>query len=186
MNETLNQKLQRLSRESEKELREIGLGKMLKDNIRYTINYRAKKRLGQCCEKQDINISSWLLEIGDDHDIKNTIIHEILHTFKDTIGHKAKWQYYANYVNNRTDYHITRTTSINKIYEKANKVRPTSNHRESSYKYKIVCEKCGCEWHQYKMTKRVLSSYKHNTRVHRKCGCRNFKIIDIKENKELL
>ena len=41
MNETLNQKLQRLAKESEKELRDIGLGKMLKDNIRYTINYRA-------------------------------------------------------------------------------------------------------------------------------------------------
>ena len=32
MNETLNQKLQRLAKESEKELRDIGLGKMLKDN----------------------------------------------------------------------------------------------------------------------------------------------------------
>lgn len=30
MNETLNQKLQRLAKESEKELRDIGLGKMLK------------------------------------------------------------------------------------------------------------------------------------------------------------
>ena len=143
MSETLNQKLQRLAKESEKELRDIGLGKMLKDNIRYTINYRAKKRLGQCCEKQDINISSWLLEIGLDHDIKNTIIHEILHTFKDTIGHKAKWQYYASYVNNRTNYHITRTTSINKIYEKANKVR---TRREVSYKYEITNEKCSKEY----------------------------------------
>lgn len=182
----MNEKLIRLSKESIKELEDIGLGKMIPKNLHFTINYKAKNRLGQCVDKRDINISSWLLEIGLDHDIKNTIIHEILHTFKDTIGHKAKWQYYAGYVNNRTDYHITRTTSIDNIYARANEVRPTSDHRESSYKYKIVCEKCGCEWYRYRMTREVFLSYKYNTRVHRNCGCRNFKIIDIKENKELL
>ena len=119
MNETLNQKLQRLAKESEKELRDIGLGKMIPKNLNFTINYKAKNRLGQCVDKRDINISSWLLEIGLDHDIKDTIIHEILHTFKDTIGHKAKWQYYARYVNNRTDYHITRLANIDDIYARA-------------------------------------------------------------------
>ena len=43
MSETLNQKLQRLAKESEKELRDIGLGDKLKTDINYTINYRAKK-----------------------------------------------------------------------------------------------------------------------------------------------
>ena len=182
MSETLNQKLQRLAKESEKELRDIGLGKMLKDNIRYTINYRAKKRLGQCCEKQDINISSWLLEIGDDHDIKNTIIHEILHTFEDTIGHKAKWQYYANYVNNRTDYHITRTTSIDNIYARANEVRP---RREVSYKYEITCEKCGKVFYRQKMIKRILNSFKRGTMVHKSCGGHDFKIVDLNSCEEI-
>ena len=177
MNETLNQKLQRLAKESEKELRDVGLGKMLKDNIRYTINYRAKKRLGQCCEKQDINISSWLLEIGDDHDIKNTIIHEILHTFEDTIGHKAKWQYYANYVNNRTDYHITRLANVDGIYARANKTRP---RREVSYKYEITCEKCGKVFYRQKMTKRIFNSFTQGTMIHKSCGGHDLKIVDIK------
>ena len=57
MSETLNQKLQRLAKESEKELRDIGLGKMIPKNLNFTINYRAKQRLGQCCEKQNININ---------------------------------------------------------------------------------------------------------------------------------
>ena len=155
--ETLNQKLKRLVKESEKELRDIGLGDKLKTDINYTINYRAKKRLGQCCGKNSINISSWLLEIGLDHDIKNTIIHEILHSFDDTIGHKEKWQYYARYVNNRTDYNITRTTSINKIYERANKVRPT---KEIHYKWEITCKKCGKVFYKQKMTTRVLNDFK--------------------------
>ena len=182
MNETLNQKLQRLAKESEKELRDIGLGKMLKDNIRYTINYRAKKRLGQCCEKQDINISSWLLEIGDDHDIKNTIIHEILHTFEDTIGHKAKWQYYARYVNNRTNYQISRCGSIDEVYDKANIERPK---KEIVYKWEIKCRKCGAVWHKTRITNRVLASYKRNGRTHRQCGCQDLQVMNL-ENGEVI
>ena len=180
--ETLNQKLRRLVKESEKELQAIGLGDKLKSDIEYTINYKAKKRLGQCCKKQDINISSWLLEIGDDHDIKNTIIHEILHTFEDTIGHKEKWQYYARYVNNRTDYHITRTTSINKIYEKANKVRPI---KEIHYRWKITCMKCGKVFYRQRINTKVLNDFARGNRVHKYCGGNDFKIVDIKNCKVL-
>ena len=178
----MNEKLIRLSKESIRELEEIGLGKMIPKNLNFTINYRAKKRLGQCCEKQDINISSWLLEIGDDHDIKNTIIHEILHTFKDTIGHKAKWQYYANYVNNRTDYHITRTTSIDGIYARANKTRP---RREVSYKYEITCEKCGRVFYRQRIDTRTLNKFIEGKMTHRHCGGHDFKIVDIKNCKIL-
>ena len=178
----LEEKLKRLVKESEKELQAIGLGDKLKSDIKYTINYKAKKRLGQCCKKQDINISSWLLEIGDDHDIKNTIIHEILHTFEDTIGHKEKWQYYARYVNNRTDYHITRTTSINKIYEKANKVRPT---REIHYRWKITCTKCGKVFYRQRINTKVLNDFARGNRVHKYCGGNDFKIVDIKNCKVL-
>ena len=178
----MNEKLIRLSKESIRELEEIGLGKMIPKNLNFTINYRAKKRLGQCCEKQDINISSWLLEIGDDHDIKNTIIHEILHTFEDTIGHKEKWQYYARYVNNRTDYHITRTTSINKIYEKANKVRPT---KEIHYRWKITCTKCGKVFYRQRINTKVLNDFARGNRVHKYCGGNDFKIVDIKNCKVL-
>ena len=173
----MNEKLIRLSKESIRELEEIGLGKMIPKNLNFTINYRAKKRLGQCCKKQDINISSWLLEIGDDHDIKNTIIHEILHTFEDTIGHKAKWQYYDNYVNNRTDYHITRLANVDGIYARENKTRP---RREVSYKYEITCEKCGKVFYRQKMTKRIFNSFTQGTMIHKSCGGHDFKIVDIK------
>ena len=135
--EDISVKLKRLAKESEKELIDIGLGHKIKKDINYTINYRAKKRFGQCCGKKDINISSWLLEIGTDKDIKNTIIHEILHTFEDTVGHKEKWKYYANYVNDRTDYNIERTGSIYETYYNAKII-----FREKEvYNYKITCKK---------------------------------------------
>ena len=52
MNETLNQKLQRLAKESEKELRDIGLRDKLKKNITYTINYRAKMQIWAMLQKE--------------------------------------------------------------------------------------------------------------------------------------
>lgn len=70
----MNEKLIRLSKESIRELEEIGLGKMIPKNLNFTINYRAKKRLGQCCKKQDVNISSWLLEIGYTNIVVETIL----------------------------------------------------------------------------------------------------------------
>ena len=42
---------------------------------------------------------------------KETIIHELLHTIAFKSGHKGKWKAYADYVNSRTDYHVTRTAT---------------------------------------------------------------------------
>lgn len=42
---------------------------------------------------------------------KETIIHELLHTIDFNSGHKGKWKAYADYVNSRTDYHVTRTAT---------------------------------------------------------------------------
>lgn len=177
--ETLSEKLVRLSKESENELREIGLGDKLKRGVTYTINYRAKQRLGQCCNKKNINISRWLLEIGSDKDIKNTIIHEILHTFDDAVGHKARWKYYARYVNNRTDYHITTTTDIDNIYKRVNEKRPLE-------KYEITCLGCGAVYYKSRLQRTTLNGYKCGHRRHTTCGCNRFKIIDTRENKILV
>ena len=172
----MNEKLIRLSKESIRELEEIGLGKMIPKNLNFTINYRAKKRLGQCCNKKDINISSWLLEIATDHDIKNTIIYEILHTFKDSVGHKAKWQYYANYVNNRTDYNITRLANVGAIYEHAKVIRPL---KQKHYKYEITCEKCGKVFYKQRMATKTLNAFADGKMIHKSCGGQDFKIVDI-------
>ena len=168
-------KLKRLVNESIQELKNIGLEDKIHSYINFSINYRAKKRLGQCHRKTDIDISSWLLEIGSNNDIKNTIIHEILHTFDDTIGHKEKWQYYARYVGNRTNYSITRTANIKEIYKKA--------HIEMPHRYEITCKRCGDAFHQQKMTTRVIDSYIEGRRIHRKCNGTDFKIVDLKKNK---
>ncbi len=174
--ESLEMKLKRLAKESEEEIVKIGLGEKLKDNITYKVNYRAKRRFGQCVNKIDINISSWLLEVGVDKDIKNTIIHEILHTFEDTTGHDRKWRYYANMVNNKLGYHIDRCNSIDKVYINANVVPPK---QEIHYKYKVTCDKCGKSWKYQRLTRKGLDSFAEGRRVHTGCGCNSFSLEDL-------
>ena len=46
-----------------------------------------------------------------DKAFKETIIHELLHTIDVKSGHKGTWKAYADYVNSRTDYNVTRTAT---------------------------------------------------------------------------
>lgn len=41
-------------------------------------------------------------------DIKETIIHELLHTVDLASGHKGTWKFWANYINEKTEYNISR------------------------------------------------------------------------------
>lgn len=178
----MKEKLKRLADESIAELKSIGLGDKIKEDITFEINFRAKKRLGQCCERKHINISSWLLEVGIDKDIKNTIIHEILHTFEDTKGHDYKWRYYANMVNNKLDYHIDRTTNINGVYARANKIRPK---KATHYKWEITCTKCGRVWKWQRLTTKGLNAFTSGNRYHKSCGGTDFRIVDLDKCEEI-
>lgn len=178
----LETKLKRLVDESIQELKDIGLGDNIHDNINYYVNYRAKNRLGQCCNKVSINISSWLLEIATDHDIKNTIIHEILHSFDNSKGHGEVWKYFASYVNMMTDYNITRLANVGEIYENAHHTRPITRKH---YKYEITCEKCGKVFYRQRMTTRVMNGFVNGERVHTNCGGTDFRIVDL-NNGELI
>lgn len=176
--ESLEMKLQRLAKESENEMRDMGFGDKLNKKLYYTIS-NAKKRLGQCCEKRYINISKWLLEVASDKEIKNVIIHEIIHTFDDTIGHKSKWQMYARLVNNYGVYNITRTESIDKIYANNNKVRPKD-------RYEITCLGCGNVYYKSRIQSNTIYGYRHGHRIHKNCGCKEFKVVDTRENRILV
>lgn len=107
----------------------------------FIINTRAKSRWGQCKTLPNgkflISISNRLLE--DDTDImglKNTIIHELIHTCKGCMNHKSEWKMYAQKVNNAYGYNIKRTSSAE---DKG--VRAIEKIRVINHKY--ICEGCG-------------------------------------------
>lgn len=130
--------LQKIAKECIEELNAIGIkqGKIL----RFEINTRAKKRWGQCRMTPNgftINISYRLL--GDSVDImalKNTIMHEILHTCNGCLNHGAEWKRYADKVNRAYGYNIKRCTSAEE--KGLERVQTTK-----IIKHKFVCECCG-------------------------------------------
>lgn len=180
--ETINQKLNRLANESMQELIEMGFEENLKNNdISFTLS-NAKRRLGQCVSKKYINISKWLLEVASDKEIKNAIIHEIIHTFKDTKGHDYKWKWYANKVNSFGVYNITRLANVQKIMNN-NGIDENKQKDILNYRYEIECKKCGTVYYKRKIMSNTILQYKNHCRIHTKCGGKDFIVKDLKTNK---
>ena len=106
-----------------------------------SINYRATTRWGQCKKRYglySININHRILE--DDTDVKavkDTIIHEILHTCPNCWNHGREWQRLANIMNRKYGYEISRTGSCEDFGI------DREEYAESHAKYRIVCTSCG-------------------------------------------
>jgi len=129
-------RLSRLFEESKKEVLDVGID--LKNDIDIKISYNVKGRLGCCKGKKHIEISEYMFKFSDD-EIKNTIIHEILHTLDDTSGHNVKWKYYASIINkNYKQYNITRLGNVRELCEN----NGLQMENVIPYKYKIVCDNC--------------------------------------------
>ena len=126
--------------------------------VNWTVNTRAKKRLGACKKIGfrlfEISISGFLLEDNADTVIlKNTIVHELLHTVKGCFSHKDKWKQLAQFVNSSLPYYnIKRTTDLNGL--------GLDSIKEPNFKYVLRCKKCGCEIKRQRQSKAV-KNYKY-------------------------
>lgn len=148
--------LRKLYQECLKELDDIGIkyGKIsiIKENSRLTRTWGYCKRLPYPSHswednRYEINISSRLLSDDvDDVHVKDTIIHEILHTCKNSLNHGAEWKRLANIVNEHyPQYNIkTRTSSSEKKIDD-----------DIEFKYIIECSSCHHQWKYRKKTKVV-------------------------------
>lgn len=127
------------------------------------VNCRAKARWGLCKKRPDgcceIEIAEALLQDDvSDIAVKNTIIHELLHTCPGCFKHTGRWKQYADRVNRYLpQYNIKRTTSAE---EKGVAVR----RKEPVYRYILKCCDCGYEIKRQKQTV-VISLYLNNFKV---------------------
>lgn len=107
--------LLQIANECMKELDTIGIeyGKIVK----WEIATRTSSRWGQCKyfngrnnkDGYSINISYFLLDDRNDIEVlKNTIIHELLHSCYGCMNHGARWKALAGKVNNELGYLIQR------------------------------------------------------------------------------
>lgn len=157
--------LMKLVGESQRDLASLNIRT---GNVRnWSVNTRAKARWG-CCVKVskglfDIQIAAALLQDDvDDQAVKDTIVHELLHTIPGCFKHTGKWKQYANTVNRLLpQYKIKRGSS----YEEKGleDLRPKPQCR-----YILKCLRCGSEIGRQRMSAAV----EHPEHYRCKCGGR--------------
>ena len=119
--------------------------------------------------KHHIEISPWVMEL-DEEIIKNTIIHEIIHCIPYCNNHGQEFKKYANYINKKLGYNISRLGNKKEDYLKSN----AEYDEKEEYKYHIKCINCGQEFFRKRLNKYFKLKY-------RCAKCRGkFEIIEIK------
>ena len=163
--------LNKLFNECKAELDSIGI--QYGNIVSIEVNYRAWKRYGHCRVVKraknwednlySINISSFLLA-GDvpDESVKNTIIHELLHSCKDCMNHKREWKKQADVVYRKLGYKIKRTTSYEEKGLDESVMVP-----QRGYKYVFRCQGCGAE---VKRMRRSKFTENHTSYKCKRCG----------------
>lgn len=152
------------------------VGELMCGAISLQVNMRAVGRAGICKRYRGkgyctIEVSESLFQLDDDAVI-NTLIHEILHTFKDTNGHKGKWKVYADEISKNTKYKITRLADSSNII--------------IDYKYQITCKNCGLIKNNHRLSKNKINQYKDKKIECPKCKYNEFIIKDLKKDNMIL
>ena len=116
------------------------------------VNYRAKRRWGQCCKRYDdrgiyfeININADLLhDDAPEKSLKETIIHEILHTCPECFCHTGEWKRLADLVNDCYGYNVKRcNSSEEKGMDEFYRQHEEFAIKQTTWKYAIKCKGCG-------------------------------------------
>lgn len=131
----------------------------------WSVNCRAKTRWGLCKKLPDgtyeIEIAKALLQDDvSDIAVKNTIIHELLHTCPGCFKHTGRWKQYADRVNRfLPQYNIKCSTSAE---EKGVAIR----RKAPVYHYILKCVTCGQEIKRQKKSAVI----EHPEHYRCKCG----------------
>ncbi len=96
-------------------------------------------------------------------DIKNVIVHELLHTIPSDFSHKGEWQKWADYVNANSSYTITVTADIEKN-------RPIEKYRTKDCGEKVLAICPICKSTMWCPQKDIDSSGKYTDYVCVKCN----------------
>lgn len=135
------------------ELREINIE--FSESVEFKVNTRAKSRFGQCkfvdniYTDYEIEITDRLLKNDATIDgLKNTIIHELLHTVEGCMNHGTKWKSLADKVNRAYGYNIKRASSCAEKGIKEEIVPKKVN-------YMFKCKDCGQVIKRTRMSKFV-------------------------------
>lgn len=116
------------------------------------VNARAKRRLGCCFFRQGaytIEVSAGILQ--SPALLKETLLHELLHTCPGCRDHGPLWKRYAEIVNQALGTSIQRTV----------KVEGLPPLRREEVKYALRCQSCGREIKRMRMCKAVKTPWRY-------------------------
>lgn len=168
--------LEQILNKCKDELYDLGFLEIKNKNYIIQINSRFRNKLGRCSYNKityiyTISINESFMNICPDK-VKNTMMHELIHSINGCMNHGTKFQNIAKLVNNKFGYNV-HTTSYYEDYDKY--IDSTKN-----YKYKIKCSHCGEEWF-YEKTGKVIRSLQNNptscTCPH--CKTKRFSVINL-------
>ncbi len=157
-------RVKRIYDESLAQLNEIGI-RPAGPVEKVSINYRARKRLG-CCRKTGTAMSPrYQIEIShlcsglDDRELKEIVLHELLHTCRGSMNHGAGWKANTARVKEKLGYEIRSTADMEKL--------GLDEAVADNFKYSITCLNCGSV--MYRMKKSRVVSHPGSYRCSR-CG----------------
>lgn len=90
----------------------------------------------------------FLEETNSDYGLKDTLMHELLHTCPGCLNHGPEWQYWAERVNRAYGYHIKRTSN-------AEEKRVKDNADDGRPVYHLKCLHCGQDIVKFRMCESV-------------------------------
>ena len=111
-----------------------------------------------------ISISAYHLQ-SSERAIRNTIIHELLHTCPGCLNHGAKWKKYADMVGQQFGFNIIRSGGDK---DSGSAIEAARQAKRAGYqtRYLLVCTRCGQEFTRYRKSNLVLHPEKYRC----KCG----------------
>lgn len=143
--------------------------------IAYSVNFNArfKSVLGRCTK---LGPNYYRIEINPKYasmvkleELKNTIVHELLHSLPNCMNHKEPWKN-AAILMKRKGYDIQRQGSQTEY----------SQYRRDTavYKYEVYCSVCGNKWRRKRDCDLTQSIKRGDNRYYCSCG---HKPLQIKE-----
>lgn len=105
----------------------------------------------------NIMINKWAMSLNDDI-IKNTIMHELVHTLPYANNHGTEFKKYSAYINEKLGYNVSRLGNKKEDFIKSN--LEYDDKKEENYKYNIICVKCGTEYKRKRISKDFFKKYR--------------------------
>ena len=116
-----------------------------------------KKRITKYARfnKHHIEISPWIMGL-DESIKKNTIMHEIIHCFPFCNNHGKDFKKYANYINDKLGYDISRVGDKKEDFFKSN----ISYSEDELFNYHIQCVNCRYSFYRKRLVKNFVSKFR--------------------------